>query len=311
MKLLGIGGFVSPAWVGKNPAGSVSNMDPEINFYTFNENGSVVRRDTYISNGNVTLIENSGNYALDEANNILYIIYDDTDKTETEIHYEFDGSTLKMYGGWYGCGVYNDSFKTEIFKANWQDLMVGIGRQNVDYINNLAKDNPDLVPDFFTKNKENSEITSKLVGEWGLLGAATWYEESYGTYKCRPSVYVVEFLEDGKLIFSYTKPDEDGISIVEGTYYVNENNKKIQIGFGTEELDDTELVYENQDNELVIYMGFYHQGRFNEDIKLKLTKDDWSALLEGIDELSLEKRDGFINSLIENNPDYVPSYYRK
>jgi len=312
-EIIGDWGFVSPAWVGKNPTGDVITVDPRINYYSFLEDGRVVWTNTYIFYDDVLLNTSSGDYAIDEEKNVIYIIYDDIGKKESEIHYEYDGNAFKMYGGWLGYGKYNDSFKTELFKeSNWIDLLTGNKQHDVDYISNLAKDNPNLVPEFFINNKENSEITSKLVGEWGYLApTATYHAEYSGHYHCRPSTFVFEFLEGGKLIVSYTKPDEDGISVVEGAYYINEDDKKIQLVFGSKELHDTELTYEIQDDKLIIYMGFYFRGYFDDNIQHKLTKTDWKVLLDGIDKLSRNRRDDFIYDLVKNNPECVPSYYKK
>lgn len=308
-EIVGEWGFVSPLWAGETPDGYKTAVEPEICFFIFSEYGTVARyRARADTKGGIIVLDDSGQFALDENNNTLYIILDDKNQ-EIELRYEYKDEILKMYSGFYADASYSEAYKTELFKANWGDLLAGIGRQEIDFIQAVADENPQFVPDFFKQSKDatnNTQLSDALVGQWGTA-TPTWMENGY---KCRPQVFCYDFTKDGKVTLTYTASGEDGTQEMSGVYYWNERENTITLSF----IKDSAKFSYSLDNDTFVLMGGYYNGvwsRFSQEGAIEFFKADWSTVFTEISNMNRERLDDYIYEFLKEHPEYKADFFSK
>lgn len=308
--IVGEWGFVAPRWVGTVPAGFTSTKDPMMRFYLFSETGIYGEYKTYNDNGKISPLKRSGQFALDEQNNTIYL-FDDEYDGETELRYVFKDGNLEMYGGFEAFGTYEEDYETELFKADWESVWSGIGQKNVDFIEELVNDNPDYVPDFYKQSKNittNTELSNALVGQWGTVTPAWMEDTGYGTYYLRPAMFCYKFFEDGKVVLTYTAPDEDGTQEMEGVYYWDEAKKLIMLSFND---DSTEFSYSYNTGTFKLYGGFFDGNLFSQEGLIELFKADWSDVCSNISEMEREKRDDYLKDYLKKHPEYKSEFFSR
>lgn len=302
-EIVGEWGFVAPRW-----AGSTSVLDPKIRFYIFAESGDVSAHSTYAEYGRIRPLISRGQYAIDEENSTIIIIFDEL-SSETELRYEFKDGHLDMYGGFYGANKYSDDNKTELFKANWSDLWSGIGQKDTSFIQEIADENPELVPDFFKQSKnttDDTELSNALVGQWGTI-TPTWMEDrGHGTYKCRPALFCYDFSADGKVTLTCTTPAEDGTQTLHGVYCWDEENNTITLSF---DADTVDFSYSFENGRFKLYGGFFNGKSFTQDGLIELFKKDWTEECTEIATMSRKKLDEHLRDYLNEHPEYKSDFF--
>lgn len=306
-EIVGEWGFVSPLWAGEMPAGHKTAVNPKICFFIFSEYGTADRyRALDDTNGGIIVLDDSGQFALDENNNTLYIILDDKDQ-EIELRYEYKDGILKMYSGFYADASYSEAYKTELFKANWGDLLSGIRKKDIHFIQAVADENPQFVPDFFKQSKEvtnNTQLSNALVGQWGTA-TPKWMEDGYN---CRPQVFCYDFTKDGKVTLTYTTPKDDGTQKMEGVYYWNEEENTITLSFIK---GSTKFSYFLDGDAFVLMGGYYNDvwPKFSQEGAIEFFKADWSAVCTEISNMNRKRLDDYIKEFIKEHPEYKADFF--